>query len=91
MLNEAVDNSDIYKELTSLEPAFNGIKIIITRILVILELSVGVERHFLVMRRIKTYLRSKMTIEPLHNNNTIISIERQLSSPLINYLSIVIN
>lgn len=44
MLNKAVDISEVHKELTSLEPAFNEIKKIITRILVIPVSSAAAER-----------------------------------------------
>lgn len=83
MLNKAVDIFDVHKELTSLEPAFNKIKKIITKILVIPVSSASAERSFSAMGRIKTYLRSTMTTERLHNT-AILSIERELSSPLIN-------
>lgn len=83
MLNKAVDIFEVHKELTSLEPAFNEIKNIITKILVIPVSSAAAERSFSAMGRIKTYLRSTMTTERLHNT-AILSIERELSSPLIN-------
>lgn len=83
MLNKAVDIFEVHKELTSLEPAFNEIKKIITKVLVIPVSSAAAERSFSAMGRIKTYLRSTMTTERLHNT-AILSIERELSSPLIN-------
>lgn len=52
--------------------------------------SAAAERIFLAMRRTKTYLRSTMSTERLHDTE-ILSIEREFSSPLINYPSTVID
>lgn len=53
MLNKAVDISDVRKELTSYEPAFNDIKKVIIRILIIPVPSVVAERSFSALHRIK--------------------------------------
>lgn len=73
---------ELHKELTIMKPAFQEINEIITRVLVIPVTSATAERIFSAMRRIKTYLRSKMTSERLHNS-AILSIERELSGQLI--------
>ncbi|KAL4119183.1 hypothetical protein QTP88_012028 [Uroleucon formosanum] len=69
---------ELHKELTIMKPAFQEINEIITRVLVIPVTSTTAERSFSAMRRIKTYLRSTMTSERLHNY-AILSIERELS------------
>ena len=65
-----------------MKPAFQEINEIITQFLVITVTSATTERSFFAMRIIKTYLRSTMTSERLHNSG-ILSIERELSGQLI--------
>lgn len=74
MLNKAVDIFEVHKELTILEAAFNEIKKIITKILAIPVSSAAAERSFSAMGRIKTYLRSTMTTERLHNTSILFNI-----------------
>lgn len=83
MMKKSFDITDVHNELTKLEPAFNAIKQLITNIMVIPISSAVAERSFSALRRIKTYLRSTMTTERLHNA-AILSIEREMSSQLLN-------
>jgi len=81
---------ELHKVLKIMKPAFQEINEIITRVLVIPMNSATAERSFSAMRRIKTYLRSTMTSERLHNS-AILSIERELSGQLIQVPTSVID
>ncbi|KAF0725460.1 zinc finger MYM-type protein 1-like, partial [Aphis craccivora] len=80
--NTTINIVELHKELTIMKPAFQEINEIVTRVLIIPVTSATEERSFSAMRRIKTYLRSTMTSERLHNT-AILSIERELSGQLI--------
>ncbi|KAL4113258.1 hypothetical protein QTP88_016917 [Uroleucon formosanum] len=73
---------ELHKELTVMKPALQEINEVITRVLVIPVTSATAERSFSAIRRIKTYLRSTMISERLHNS-AILSIEGDLSGQLI--------
>lgn len=80
---------ELHKELMDMKPAFQEIANILVRVLVLPITSATAERSFSAKRRIKTYLRSKMSNERLHNT-AILSIERELSGHLMEDPTLVV-
>lgn len=82
MFSSCKDPYSVYNEICSMGTCFKELKDLLATFLVIPVSTATAERSFSTMRRIKPHLRASMAGQRL-SNLAIISIERELSYPLL--------
>lgn len=82
MFSTCKDSYDVYNEISNMGESFKELKELVATFLVIPVSTATAERSFSTMRRIKPHLRASMAGQRL-SNLAIVSIERELSYPLL--------
>jgi len=89
-LRSLKDPEDVLDHLLPLKAAFPDLVLFGQLVLTMHVSSANAERSFSALRRVKTYLRSTMAQQRL-NNLCLMSVKRELSSALLEYVSPVVD